>query len=313
MELGKFVFVWGHESEHFLRHSVVSGVPGGALDPQVFQRIEFELPVESVLVGAMAPFDLPVVLRRPRPYEMVLDFVLPAEPVEVAFLRVPFGFPRLVGEFEAIVRLDLLGQASEGSARRLQGHDGFVHGMLFGEVKDPFPGAFVEDRVLVEFAVEPGGFAFLRDVFDVHLPLLVDRFRGVVFLVVPLPARLVRHVLASPSHYPKDRASGDAGSAGPHPRPYLAEGGIGVPPAEGEDPGLGSGVDPGWVRRFRAVAPIHEAFLGAVVPFEPSVKRRPLHVVIGKDLPDGPSGIDPPPHRVQPRLKIEGRVVPLGW
>ena len=166
--------------------------------------------VKPFLVDPVAPFHLAVVLRRPRPDEL-MRYPLPlAKRVEQArpLLRVsgPGLGERLVRELDPVVRLEDLGGVAEELGRRGKRADGLEHRMLVGEPKEPLPARLVEDGVLVIgfVAGQRRGSAFGRHELDVHLPFVAGEGRRVVFLGMPFRVGFVGFVSIELLNVPED-------------------------------------------------------------------------------------------------------------
>ncbi len=271
--------------------------------------MEGEGSVKPFLVDPVAPFHLAVVLRRPRPDELVLYPLPLAKRVEQArpLLRVPGPGPgeRPVRELDPVVRLEGLGGVAEERDRRAQRPDGLEHGVLVGEPEEAFPAGLVEDGVLVIGFVrgQLGRFAFRGDELHVHLPFVAGERRGVVFLRMPFGVGFVGLVPLQPLQVPQGGGIGDGESRGDDLDPYVH----GAPPVplrlvvEALDLVGGLGANRRRMRGFRLVGTVPQAFLPELVEApEPAVDRGPFDVVVGKDLPHRPVRLADPPAAVQP-------------
>lgn len=268
--------------------------------------------VKPFLVDPVAPFHLAVVLRRPRPYELVGDALPLAKGIQKArpFLRVPgpgLG-ERPVRELDPVVGLNLLGGVAEEGDRRGERADGLEHGMLVGEPKEPLPARLVQDGVLVIgfVAWERRRFAFRRHELDVHLPFVARERGRVVFLGMPFRVGFVGFVSVELLDVPEGGGiryrEARRDRLGPN-----VDGAPIVPPRLAEEASYLVGGLLGNRRRmlaFRLVGTVPQAIFPELVePLEPTVYRRPLDVVVGKDLAHRPSRFADPPAAVQPRLE----------
>ena len=149
---------------------------------KVRKRIELEIFIEALVIVPMRTFHFSVMPGSPGLYQLMLDSILFAEPVQrVKLIQACLPGVCKFGSVIGLYDLRLIPEIQKGSREEIYR---IYSGQFFVGVYEALPGCFVYDGILEEIPISKDGVGptLKRYKLDVELPLLPDLIRGIIRL-----------------------------------------------------------------------------------------------------------------------------------
>ena len=149
---------------------------------KVSERIKLEILIEALVIVPVRTFHFSVVPGSPGLYQLMLDSILFAEPVQrVQLIKARLPGVSELGSVVGLYNLRLIPEIQKGSREEIYR---IQSGQFLVCVDEALPGCFVYDGVLEEVSIGKDGIGptLKRYKLDVELPLFPDLLRGIVRL-----------------------------------------------------------------------------------------------------------------------------------